>query len=80
MARSQFGVVALRTHGLYFMLITLALGQLLWGAAIRWGSFTGGFNGLPGIVPPAEWLKSTVGSFPACCALSTCRVLCSVQR
>jgi branched-chain amino acid transport system ATP-binding protein len=58
-----FGVVALRTHGLYFMLITLALGQLLWGAAIRWGSFTGGFNGLPGIVPPAEWFKSTVNFY-----------------
>jgi branched-chain amino acid transport system permease protein len=58
-----FGVIALRTHGLYFLLITLAFGQLLWGAAIRWGSFTGGFNGLPGIVPPVEWLKSTVNFF-----------------
>ena len=58
-----FGMVALRTHGLYFLLITLALGQLLWGATIRWGSFTGGFNGLPGIVPPAEWLKSTVNFY-----------------
>lgn len=54
-----FGLVALRTHGLYFMLITLALGQLLWGAANRWGSFTGGFNGLAGIRPPTEWLAST---------------------
>ena len=58
-----FGVIALRTHGLYFLLITLALGQLLWGAANRWGSFTGGFNGLPGIVPPVEWLKSTVNFY-----------------
>jgi branched-chain amino acid transport system ATP-binding protein len=54
-----FGLVALRTKDLYFMLITLALGQLLWGAANRWGSFTGGFNGLAGIKPPAAWLAST---------------------
>src|SRR5690606_3319997 len=57
-----FGLVALRTQGLYFMLITLALGQLLWGAANRWGSFTGGFNGLAGIRRPAEWLASTEAS------------------
>jgi len=54
-----FGLVALRTRGLYFLLITLALGQLLWGAVNRWGSFTGGFNGLPGIPRPAHWLAST---------------------
>jgi branched-chain amino acid transport system permease protein len=54
-----FGLIALRTRGLYFLLITLALGQLLWGAVNRWGSFTGGFNGLPGIPRPAHWLMST---------------------
>ncbi len=54
-----FGLIALRTRGLYFLLITLALGQLLWGAVNRWGSFTGGFNGLPGIPRPAHWLTST---------------------
>jgi branched-chain amino acid transport system permease protein len=53
-----FGLIALRTRGLYFLLITLALGQLLWGAANRWASMTGGFNGLPGIRRPAEWLLS----------------------
>jgi ABC-type branched-subunit amino acid transport system permease subunit/ABC-type branched-subunit amino acid transport system ATPase component len=58
-----FGVIALRTHGLYFLLITLALGQLLWGAANRWGSFTGGYNGLPGIKPPFEWLAPTVNFY-----------------
>jgi ABC-type branched-subunit amino acid transport system permease subunit/ABC-type branched-subunit amino acid transport system ATPase component len=58
-----FGVIALRTHGLYFLLITLALGQLLWGAANRWGSFTGGYNGLPGIQRPFEWLVPTVNFY-----------------
>jgi branched-chain amino acid transport system ATP-binding protein len=58
-----FGVIALRTHGLYFLLITLALGQLLWGASNRWGSFTGGFNGLPGIERPFAWLLPTVNFY-----------------
>jgi ABC-type branched-subunit amino acid transport system permease subunit/ABC-type branched-subunit amino acid transport system ATPase component len=58
-----FGLIALRTHGLYFLLITLALGQLLWGAANRWGSFTGGYNGLPGIKRPFEWLVPTVNFY-----------------
>jgi ABC-type branched-subunit amino acid transport system permease subunit/ABC-type branched-subunit amino acid transport system ATPase component len=58
-----FGLIALRTRGLYFLLITLALGQLLWGAANRWASMTGGFNGLPGIRRPAEWLLSTTNFY-----------------
>jgi ABC-type branched-subunit amino acid transport system ATPase component/ABC-type branched-subunit amino acid transport system permease subunit len=53
-----FGFVALRARGLYFMLITLALGQVLWGAANRWGSFTGGYNGLRGI-PQYMLINST---------------------
>lgn len=58
-----FGLIALRTHGLYFLLITLAFGQLLWGAANRWGSFTGGYNGLPGIARPFEWLVPTINFY-----------------
>jgi branched-chain amino acid transport system permease protein len=64
-----FGLVALRTKDLYFMLITLALGQILWGAANRWGSFTGGFNGLAGIKRPAEWLASTEAFYYVALAL-----------
>jgi branched-chain amino acid transport system ATP-binding protein len=65
-----FGLIALRTTGLYFLLITLALSQLLWGAAFRWGSFTGGFNGLPGIPRPAEWLASSKSFFYAAFAIA----------
>jgi branched-chain amino acid transport system ATP-binding protein len=64
-----FGLIALRTRGLYFLLITLALGQLLWGAANRWASMTGGFNGLPGIRRPAEWLLSTTNFYYAALAV-----------
>jgi branched-chain amino acid transport system permease protein len=51
-----FGLAAVRLGGLYFLLITLAFGQVLWGAAQRWGSVTGGFNGLSGIPMPNSWL------------------------
>ena len=58
-----FGFVALRTRGLYFLLITLALAQVLWGASMRWGSFTGGFNGLRGIPKHLEILGGTPGAY-----------------
>lgn len=47
-----FGFLALRATGLGFLMITLALGQILWGLAFRWVSVTGGDNGLGGLVRP----------------------------
>lgn len=47
-----FGAVALRTSGLPFIMITLALGQALWGLAYRWASVTGGDNGISGLARP----------------------------
>ena len=41
-----FGVLALRAAGLGFMMITLALGQVVWGVSYRWVWLTGGDNGL----------------------------------
>jgi len=41
-----FGVFALRARGVYFLMITLALSQCVWGLAYRWDSLTGGDNGL----------------------------------
>ncbi|MBW8267961.1 branched-chain amino acid ABC transporter permease [Caldovatus aquaticus] len=41
-----FGVLALRASGLGFLMITLALGQIVWGVAYRWVSLTGGDNGI----------------------------------
>ena len=41
-----FGVLALRARGLGFLMITLALGQVMWGAAYRWVDLTGGDNGI----------------------------------
>lgn len=47
-----FAFLALRTHGIYFSLITLALAELLHALTIKWASITGGENGLTGISRP----------------------------
>lgn len=47
-----FGLLAIRAVGPYFLIITLALGQIVWGLAYRWVSVTGGDNGLRGIARP----------------------------
>src|SRR5260370_9549216 len=41
-----FGLLAIRATGVYFLMITLALGQRAWGLAYRWNSLTGGDNGI----------------------------------
>jgi branched-chain amino acid transport system permease protein len=47
-----FGWIALRATGLGFLMITLALSQVLWGVAYRWSSVTNGDNGLSGLTRP----------------------------
>ncbi|MEP9375554.1 branched-chain amino acid ABC transporter permease [Aquabacter sp. CN5-332] len=49
-----FAVLAIRTTGVYFLLLTLALGMIVWGVCLRWTSVTGGENGIRGSVRPAE--------------------------
>ena len=41
-----FGIFAIRASGVYFLIITLALGMVVWGLAYRWNSLTGGDNGI----------------------------------
>jgi branched-chain amino acid transport system permease protein len=48
-----FGLLALRTRGSYFLMITLALSQVIWGLAFGWRSLTGGDDGLPNIPRPS---------------------------
>jgi branched-chain amino acid transport system permease protein len=47
-----FGFLALRTRGSYFLMITLALSQVVWGVAFGWRSLTGGDDGLPEVPRP----------------------------
>src|ERR1700687_5813632 len=43
---SLLGWFAIRAGGVYFLMITLALGQCVWDLAYRWNSLTGGDNGI----------------------------------
>ena len=47
-----FGLLLSHTGGVYFLMITLALGMVVWGLAFRWVSMTGGDNGIAGIPRP----------------------------
>ena len=47
-----FGFIALRATGLGFLMLTLALSQVLWGTAYRWVAMTDGDNGLRGLQRP----------------------------
>lgn len=50
-----FGWIALRASGLSFLMLTLALSQVVWGVAYRWTSVTNGDNGLSGLTRPAPF-------------------------
>jgi branched-chain amino acid transport system permease protein len=50
-----FGLIALRATGISFLMITLALGQILWGLAYRWTGVTGGDNGISGLTRPSPF-------------------------
>ncbi|MBV9565976.1 MAG: branched-chain amino acid ABC transporter permease [Bradyrhizobium sp.] len=50
-----FGLIALRASGLGFLMITLALSQVLWGLAYRMSGVTNGDNGVAGLTRPAPF-------------------------
>ena len=50
-----FGWIALRATGLGFLMLTLALSQIVWGLGYRWVSVTNGDNGLSGLTRPSPF-------------------------
>jgi branched-chain amino acid transport system permease protein len=54
-ASAVFAVLALRSTGIGFLMITLALGQIVWGIAYRWASLTNGDNGVNVTTRPAPF-------------------------
>jgi branched-chain amino acid transport system permease protein len=46
LSMALFALLSLRSSGIGFIMITLALGEILWGLAYRWISLTGGDNGI----------------------------------
>jgi branched-chain amino acid transport system permease protein len=57
-----FAVLALRATGIGFLMITLAIGQILWGIAYRWASLTNGDNGINVSTRPAPFGLSLNGA------------------
>jgi branched-chain amino acid transport system permease protein len=62
-ATAVFAGLALRATGIGFIMITLALGQIIWGLAYRWISLTGGDNGINVKTRPSP-LGLDLGSAP----------------
>ena len=46
-----FGL-SVRTRGVYFILVTLAMGYVIWGVGYRWSALTGGDSGVTNVPPP----------------------------
>ena len=46
------GLITMTVSGIYFLVITLATGQVFWAVVWSWRSFTGGDDGLSGISRP----------------------------
>ena len=52
LAAAVIGALALRTRGVYFLMVTLAFAQMLFSVALSWTAVTGGSDGLPGVPRP----------------------------
>lgn len=52
LSAAVFALIAIRTSGVYFLMVTLAEGMIVWGIAYRWSSVTGAENGIRGIHRP----------------------------
>jgi branched-chain amino acid transport system permease protein len=51
------GFFCVRLRGIYFAILTLAFGQLIFFIVFKWHDFTGGDDGIQGVFPPS-YLKS----------------------
>jgi branched-chain amino acid transport system permease protein len=54
------GLLALRTSGVYFLMLTLAFAQMLSAVAEKWAPVTGGTNGLPGVKSPELFVPGLI--------------------
>ena len=71
------GLIVSHVRDVYFLMITLALGMVVWGISYRWIPMTGGDNGLSGIprleahaglpvAGPVAFYYIVLGSFAVC--------------
>jgi branched-chain amino acid transport system permease protein len=62
LASLLIGAITIRLSKLYFGMLQLSLGSLVWAIVYRWYSFTGGDDGIHGISIP-EAISSTRGTY-----------------
>jgi branched-chain amino acid transport system permease protein len=65
-----FGYFCVRLTGIYFAILTLAFGQLAYYIIFQWYSFTGGDDGLQGIIPPAVLFGATAYYYFTLCVVT----------
>ncbi len=78
-AAAIYAALSLRATGIGFVMITLALGQILWGLAYRWISLTNGDNGISVATRPAPFglsLDGAAGFYFATLAVFLAAVAC----
>jgi len=59
LAAGLFGLLVVRVRGIYFLMLTLVLGQLVWALANQWSSITRGDTGIMNIYAPTVFGIST---------------------
>lgn len=59
LAAGLFGLLVARVRGIYFLMLTLVLGQLVWALACQWSSITKGDTGITNIYAPTVFGIST---------------------
>ena len=77
-----FGWIALRASGLGFLMLTLALSQIVWGLGYRFVSVTNGDNGLSGLTRPHPfgWNLDISNNFYWFALLVTCASVWAIKR
>ncbi|HZA19588.1 MAG TPA: branched-chain amino acid ABC transporter permease [Actinomycetota bacterium] len=73
-----FGLIAVRASGVFFLMITLAEGMIVWGIAQRWTTVTGGDNGLTGITRPSFALEYWTFYYLTLAVVAVCAVLIAI--
>jgi branched-chain amino acid transport system permease protein len=69
-AATVLAPIVVRRRGIYFAMITIAIGQLFYFVSIRWASLTGGYDGLTGfsrqpitLLPGLQWTLGSTGFY-----------------
>ena len=63
LAAAVAGLLAVQLNGLFFLVMTLAFAQVLWGVSQSWTSVTGGYLGITGIPRPFGALNADVNFY-----------------